>query len=201
MRIELVMVVITVLCIANIYYNGILVKWVMKQKKYAQMIGILFLSFSIYLMIKRNPSQAKNILLHANNYVKYMPVNKNTVDQFSNILDFTHTNEESNSPTNNQSFISQMNTMFETNLSTTDNPKTMVQTTVTQKHKRAVSETKKKYIASMQDWKCGNCHSKLNAWYEIDHKKRLEYGGTNNVDNLIALCRECHGEKTAMENM
>ena len=67
--------------------------------------------------------------------------------------------------------------------------------------KRSVSETKKKYVASNQDWKCGECQSRLNAWFEVDHKIRLEYGGGNDVNNLVALCRECHGKKTAMENM
>jgi 5-methylcytosine-specific restriction endonuclease McrA len=67
--------------------------------------------------------------------------------------------------------------------------------------KRSVSETKKKYVASSQNWKCGSCHKELNAWFEVDHKLRLEYGGGNNVENLIALCRECHGRKTAMERM
>jgi 5-methylcytosine-specific restriction endonuclease McrA len=67
--------------------------------------------------------------------------------------------------------------------------------------KRSVSETKKKYVASMQDWKCGDCRQKLNAWFEVDHKTRLEYGGGNEVDNLVALCRNCHGKKTAFENM
>jgi 5-methylcytosine-specific restriction endonuclease McrA len=60
---------------------------------------------------------------------------------------------------------------------------------------------KKKYVASLQDWKCNKCHEQLTAWYEVDHKKRLEYGGTNEIDNLEALCRECHGRKTAMENL
>ena len=67
--------------------------------------------------------------------------------------------------------------------------------------KRAVSETKKKYVASMQDWKCGQCNKKLTHTFEVDHKIRLEHGGGNDVTNLVALCRECHGEKTAMENM
>ena len=67
--------------------------------------------------------------------------------------------------------------------------------------KRSVSETKKKYIASIQDWKCGHCHEQLNHTFEIDHKVRLEYGGGNDVQNLIALCRNCHGKKTASENM
>ena len=67
--------------------------------------------------------------------------------------------------------------------------------------KRSVSETKKKFVASQQDWKCGDCNNQLSAWYEVDHIQRLEYGGSNEVSNLVALCRECHGKKTAMENM
>jgi 5-methylcytosine-specific restriction enzyme A len=67
--------------------------------------------------------------------------------------------------------------------------------------KRSVSETKKKYVASNQDWKCGHCRNQLDHTFEIDHKIRLEYGGGNDVSNLIALCRNCHGKKTASENM
>jgi 5-methylcytosine-specific restriction endonuclease McrA len=67
--------------------------------------------------------------------------------------------------------------------------------------KRSVSETKKKFVASRQGWKCGDCSEQLNAWFEVDHKTRLEYGGSNHVDNLLALCRECHGKKTTIENL
>ena len=67
--------------------------------------------------------------------------------------------------------------------------------------KRSVSETKKKYVAAQQGWKCGNCTKQLPAWLEVDHKIRLEHGGSNHIDNLVALCRDCHGEKTAMENL
>jgi 5-methylcytosine-specific restriction protein A len=68
-------------------------------------------------------------------------------------------------------------------------------------HKRSVSETKKKYIASQQSWKCKKCQQQLTAWFEVDHVKRLDQGGTNDVENLVALCRNCHGEKTSMENI
>ena len=67
--------------------------------------------------------------------------------------------------------------------------------------KRSVSETKKKWVASNQNWKCGNCNKQLNAWFEVDHKISLEHQGTNHVNNLVALCRECHGEKTARERI
>ena len=69
------------------------------------------------------------------------------------------------------------------------------------KSKRSVSETKKKYVASQQNWICGDCKDQLTAWFEVDHKLRLERGGTNELDNLVALCRNCHGKKTAIENM
>ena len=45
------------------------------------------------------------------------------------------------------------------------------------------------------------CQEQLNAWFEVDHVIRLEYGGSNHVDNLVALCRECHGKKTTIENL
>jgi 5-methylcytosine-specific restriction endonuclease McrA len=67
--------------------------------------------------------------------------------------------------------------------------------------KRSVSETKKKYVASSQNWKCGECKQQLKAWFEVDHKIRLENGGSNHIDNLVALCRDCHGQKTTIENL
>ena len=35
----------------------------------------------------------------------------------------------------------------------------------------------------------------------VDQGQDLEKRGSNQVDNLVALCRDCHGEKTAKENM
>ena len=67
--------------------------------------------------------------------------------------------------------------------------------------KRCVSETKKKFVASNQNWKCAHCSVQLPAWFEIDHKLRLDRGGDNHINNLEALCRNCHGKKTAMESM
>ena len=68
-------------------------------------------------------------------------------------------------------------------------------------HKRSVSETKKKFVASNQNWKCGDCKDKLTAWFEVDHTVRLDQGGSNDISNLIALCRNCHGKKTSLENI
>ena len=62
--------------------------------------------------------------------------------------------------------------------------------------KRSVGESKKKYVASRQSWKCEHCKEMLDATYEIDHIVELQHGGTNHIDNLVALCRNCHGKKT-----
>jgi 5-methylcytosine-specific restriction endonuclease McrA len=110
------------------------------------------------------------------------------MDMLSPIIDFTETTESG-------SFMEGLNGIMPTALDKR----------ITQSgkggSKRSVSETKKKYVASCQDWKCGHCKQQLDHTFEIDHRIRLEYGGGNEVDNLIALCRNCHGRKTASENM
>ena len=35
----------------------------------------------------------------------------------------------------------------------------------------------------------------------IDTPSTLQFGGTNNVENLAALCNNCHAEKTAANNL
>ena len=67
-------------------------------------------------------------------------------------------------------------------------------------HKRNVSSLTKKMVASNQGWKCGSCSQTLDYTYEIDHHIPLFKGGSNEISNLIALCRNCHGKKTLIEN-
>jgi hypothetical protein len=171
----------------------------MTYKKYYKMIFIGFFAICIYLMIKRNPLQSKNMLLYTNNMIKYLPIDRSSMDIISPIFDLTAKGNKSFM----ENFNSDMNPGFNYN------PYNPVLNAQQQRNllsgqkttKRSVSETKKKYVASMQDWKCGQCKKKLSHTFEVDHKIRLENGGGNDVTNLVALCRECHGEKTAMENM
>jgi len=67
--------------------------------------------------------------------------------------------------------------------------------------KRSVSESKKKFVASQQKWLCKRCGETLNASYEVDHRIPLYKGGTNDISNLEALCRNCHGQKTLMDKL
>jgi hypothetical protein len=68
-------------------------------------------------------------------------------------------------------------------------------------NKRRVTELTKKTIASNQQWKCNICNNILDASYEIDHIIPLYKGGTNDIYNLQALCRNCHGKKTIEDSL
>lgn len=68
------------------------------------------------------------------------------------------------------------------------------------KNKRKLSESKKKIVAASQKWKCNSCLNILNASYEIDHIIPLYHGGSNDLNNLQALCRNCHGQKTLYDS-
>ena len=66
---------------------------------------------------------------------------------------------------------------------------------------RKVSDQLKKIVASQQKWNCKKCNNILDATYEVDHIIALEDGGNNDIHNLQALCRNCHGKKTMGDNI
>lgn len=192
MRTEIWIIAITILFIYNSYTDGKYMKTILSYKKYYKMIFYAILGFGVYYMLKRNPNKGKEMLLYANNMVKFLPIDRNSMDMLSPIIDFTEGN-------GNNSFMESINHI------PPQMPGFYYEHKITQSGKgstkRSVSETKKKYVAANQDWKCGHCQQQLDHTFEIDHKIRLEYGGGNDVSNLIALCRNCHGRKTASENM
>ena len=61
---------------------------------------------------------------------------------------------------------------------------------------RKVSNLTKKKIAACQEWKCKCCNSLLDECFEIDHIICIKDGGSNEEDNLQALCPNCHRKKT-----
>jgi hypothetical protein len=191
MRLEIFILGLTAFFVYNVYTDGKYTKMLMSFKKYYKMIFYAILGIGIYYLLKRNPSKGKDMLLCANNYIKYLPIDRNSMDMLSPIIDFTETSESSfmesfnGIPPQMPGFSSEQRILNSGRGGT----------------KRSVSETKKKYVAANQDWKCGHCNNQLDHTFEIDHKVRLEYGGGNDVQNLIALCRNCHGKKTASENM
>jgi hypothetical protein len=198
MKLELFIFGIAGFILYNIYHDGKYSKILVSYKKYYQMGIVAILAISLYLMIRRNPGQTKNLLLCTNNMIKYMPIDKSSMDMISPIFDLT--NSGARATNFMEGFNKGMNPDFEYNpVMASQQQQTVL--SGQKATKRSVSETKKKYVASIQDWKCGQCNKKLKHTFEVDHKIRLEHGGGNDVTNLVALCRECHGEKTSMENM
>lgn len=175
MRIEIVVLLITGFFIANAYHDGKYVEMLKSWKKYYQMAGIAFAGLSAYLFFKKNPSDTRTLISSASGVIRHLPIDKSVGDLFEPLMKISNH---------------------------TDNIRQeKIITTGGNSSKRCVSETKKKYVAAKQGWKCGKCQKQLPAWFEIDHTIRLDHNGTNNVDNLVAMCRECHGEKTALENL
>ena len=204
MRIEIILFLITAFLVANVYTDGKYYKLLLSWKKYYQMAAIVLGAFVLYWLLKKNPKRAGDMIRTSNEYLKYLPIDHNTSSFISPILDFTA----------KQSYVSENPQTPVLNLLSPGHAlspgptyveKRILQsggvTPAVQKTKRSVSETKKKFVASKQNWKCGDCGEQLSAWFEVDHKVRLEYGGSNHIDNLVALCRECHGKKTTIENL
>ena len=191
MRLEIFVLGLTAFFVYNAYADGKYTKMLMSFKKYYKMIFYALLGIGIYYILKRNPTKGKDMLFYANNVVRYLPIDKNSIDMLTPIIDFTSNSDKS--------FMEGLNGI-EPQMSGFCSER-RIQSSGKGSTKRSVSETKKKYVAANQDWKCGHCHDQLDHTFEIDHKIRLEYGGGNDVNNLIALCRNCHGKKTASENM
>ena len=207
MRIEIVLFLITAFSVGNIYTDGKFVKIALSWKKYYKMAGVVFGALFIYWIFKKNPMSPNQMIATTNEYLKYMPIDNGTSNFIRPILDFT----SKHNFFGDASFLQGQPDMGIQRImksggnnrnsnnglgSSSDNTGIGFGKT-----KRSVSETKKKFVASRQNWSCGDCKKQLNAWFEVDHKIRLEHGGSNHVDNLVALCRECHGKKTTIENL
>jgi hypothetical protein len=159
------------------------------------MAGIALGGFMLFVLFKKFPAKAHDIIRGSNEYIKYLPIDRETSSMLSPILDFTAKQNLYNDADDTEFPVISTAQTSRITQSGASNSGTCKAT------KRSVSETKKKFVASSQNWKCGDCKEQLTAWFEVDHKVRLEYGGSNHIDNLVALCRECHGRKTTMENL
>jgi hypothetical protein len=199
MKIELIIFIITGLLIANTYYDGKLIKILntIKSSKYLKMATFAFGGLSLYLFLKKNPENSKEFLGRANDMIKTLPMTRESMGLISPFLDLTNTKSFTDT---NQDIYMNGGAMGDSNGSNNTGVNRMMMsgrgTT-----KRSVSETKKKFVAANQNWLCGDCKRQLPAWFEVDHVIALHNGGSNEVSNLVALCRDCHGKKTAMDRL
>ena len=199
MKFGLTIFIITAFLIANVYHDGKYIQLLKSWKKYYQMISIAFIGLSAYLFIRKNPSESRNLMTHANGLIKYMPIDKEAGDLLTPLLNM-YSPQQLFSP---QLYAPQKGLLdpLEQRILNSGGNKNGSGGSGGATTKRCVSETKKKYVAAQQGWNCGSCKKQLPAWFEVDHKIRLDNGGSNHVDNLVALCRDCHGKKTAFENL
>lgn len=197
MKFEILLIGITVFLVYNTYYDGYLIKLFKVNRKYMEIGSYIFVALAIYIFIKKRPTDSKNMMVYANNFIKYMPLDKDTSSLVNPLFDFT------------KSFYSDTG-MSQQEISGGNNHtpqlKRMLQSGGKPKNsntiqKRSVSQAKKKLIASQQSWRCGHCNQQLDHTYEVDHIMDLQFGGTNEASNLVALCRNCHGKKTMSSKM
>jgi len=189
-KLELIIFGVSGFLAFNAYYDNYYIQKIKSHKKMFEVAMYLFLGFSFYLLIKRSPHRSKEMLSQASNMVKYLPIDKGAFSMVTPFLNLTGSGMSSDNDFREQRILQSGGNNHLPEHQTTQQPSAT---------KRSVSETKKKWVASQQNWTCNHCNQQLPAWFEVDHKVRLEYGGSNHVDNLEALCRDCHGKKTAME--
>ena len=197
MKLELLILLIFGFLIVNTYYDNKLLEKIKSWKKYYKMMFYGFIGLCVFLIIKKTPNKSYELLNNANQFIKFMPIDKNARNLFEPFIDFTKNNFKTNNIVQPDSY--NINNNYLDNKQFAGEKKIL--NSGKQSTKRSVSETKKKFVASQQNWCCKKCQKQLPAWFEVDHVMKLEYGGSNSIDNLEALCRDCHGRKTAMENL
>ena len=189
MKFEFIILTATAFIIYNTYYDNYYSKKFSFNHKYFKMISYGFIGLSLYIFFKRKPDNKQTMVALLTDVVKYMPIDKNASNMFFDISTMgMKPNNDLGLQSNN--LISGQQRMM---TSGAVPPNLVGGGHAT---KRSVSETKKKFVASKQQWKCNKCSMMLDATFEIDHIVDLQYGGSNEVSNLVALCRNCHGTKT-----
>lgn len=177
MKLELWIIIIVVFLVIDSLNHNKYSQQLLKLKKHSKTFIIIFLIFSVYIFIKKNPSESHKLAYYINGLIKYAPIDKSSKDLITPFLSMNN--------------IQQENKILSSGLHSGGIESTS----------RSVSGTKKKYVAANQGWKCKDCNVQLDAWFEVDHMVRLADGGSNHVSNLVALCRNCHGKKTCIENL
>ena len=169
-------------------------------------VGIL-----IYLFIKYyNNKELKSSILNSITKIDKVPVERgivefenywNTFNNLKNNIINNNTNNQEDININNNNINSNIDNNMSSNLINNSIKNNKNHNIISTKYKRNVTNGQKKYVGARQQWKCGHCRQILDASYEVDHIKALYKGGTNDLDNLVALCRNCHGKKTIEERL
>lgn len=184
--------------ILNEYFQNKIFLCFEKFYRYSKIIAL----FIPFILVYCNPDLVKKILVFFKDIDK-KPVHQNMDDMMNAYFEVKKNNKINLNPNtylgNNNQFVN--NNGYYNNVPNKPKNQFIHNNNVPKKVKRNVSESKKKYIASNQKWKCAHCNNLLDNTYEVDHIIALYKGGNNDLSNLEALCRNCHGVKTFKEKM
>lgn len=175
LRRSLLVVVICAILMGDVLTGGAFQRRVLSWKRYGQAAMIALVGLGLLLLVNKPGADKMSMAQTATGIVSALPSSA-TTQLISTGLGFVHS-----SPTPQASLIA-------TELTPSGTSPTRV--------KRSVSEARKRAVAARQDWRCASCAEMLEATYEVDHVIELQDGGSNEMENLTALCRNCHGRKT-----
>ena len=155
MKLELLILVATGFFILNIYHDGKYINLIKTWKKYYQMAFYAFLGLSLYLFVKKYPGESKSLLTHADKFVKYMPIDRDSADIISPFFGassylYKNTQQTDNSET------PQYSRMINSGVGGSNNIAEVKRSSTTTK--RSVGETKKNLLLQI---KVGNVHTAM----------------------------------------
>ena len=220
MRLEILLILATAAIVWNMYTDGKLVKTLFKYTKYYRMAGVVLGALFLYYLIYKNPLKAKEMIIASNEYIKNggIGIDRTTGRWLTPILDFT-TGQRSGGQHSGQGTAQRSEAQRSggqgVGQGTYGGQGQVPRPSSVQQYyqqlqdgqrgpervKRSVSETKKKFVASRQQWKCLECQQTLPGTFQVDHIIPLENHGTNDIQNLRALCPNCHAAKTAFDHL
>ena len=132
MNTNLIILLITGALLYNVYHENFLFKSFEKYKKYYKMGAIVIAALGFYVIINKNPAKGYSTLKAAQQYINVLPIDKNSKDFLKPFMSL--------SP--EEKAVQRILTAGKSN-------------------KRSVSETKKKFVASNQNWKCNYCDDNI----------------------------------------
>lgn len=208
MRLEIVLILATAAIVWNMYTDGKFVKTLFKYTKYYRMAGVVLGAMFLYYLIYKNPLKAKDMIIASNEYIKSggIGIDRTTGRWLSPILDFTAGGGSRSNTAQTPATAVPRPASVQQYYSGAIGPERRYEQLQSgqrgaERVKRSVSETKKKFVASRQQWKCLECQQTLPGTFQVDHIIPLENHGTNDIQNLRALCPNCHAAKTAFDHL
>jgi hypothetical protein len=202
MRLEVWLLLITAFVLGNLYYEGRWLRQVSANQKYIKMAGVLFAAYSVYWIFRGGPGRRGAAAQAASAALRELDAD--AAQQLGPLLDRV---AAAAAASGEASAIGAPPAVGASHRFVPAHPwqasglrdAPALPGGTQRLHRRSVSEARRRHVAASQNWACAHCRSTLAASYEVDHIMRLDRGGSNEIDNLVALCRNCHGEKTRME--